>query len=157
MIEKLYAGRRRADGGVAVTVATLNRDGLVQHIAALAPRRDLCNHSPTGFEWGYGGSGPSQLALAMLADFFGDPEAAALHRPNRDSRMPSATRAAGPERLSKGGAGTRAALDLYHAFRHDVIAEIRADSWEIRSAQVATWVRKQSHENAGLALAGRRT
>ncbi|MCY3553711.1 MAG: DUF6166 domain-containing protein [Gemmatimonadetes bacterium] len=30
-------------------------------------RLDLRNHSPTGFEWGYGGSGPSQLALAMLA------------------------------------------------------------------------------------------
>lgn len=25
-------------------------------------------HSPTGFEWGCGGSGPAQLALAMLLD-----------------------------------------------------------------------------------------
>lgn len=24
------------------------------------------NHSPDGFAWGYGGSGPSQLALAVL-------------------------------------------------------------------------------------------
>ena len=24
------------------------------------------NHSPDGFAWGYGGSGPSQLALAIL-------------------------------------------------------------------------------------------
>ena len=24
------------------------------------------NHSPTGFAWGYGGSGPAQLALAIL-------------------------------------------------------------------------------------------
>lgn len=31
-------------------------------------RLDLWNHSPTGFEWGYGGSGPAQLALALLAD-----------------------------------------------------------------------------------------
>lgn len=29
-------------------------------------RYDVRNHSPTGFEWGYAGSGPSQLALAML-------------------------------------------------------------------------------------------
>jgi hypothetical protein len=28
------------------------------------------NHSPTGFEWGYSGSGPSQLALALLLDNF---------------------------------------------------------------------------------------
>lgn len=25
-------------------------------------------HSPTGFEWGYGGSGPADLAYALLAD-----------------------------------------------------------------------------------------
>jgi hypothetical protein len=30
------------------------------------------NHSPTGFEWGYGGSGPHQLALALLMDAIGD-------------------------------------------------------------------------------------
>lgn len=35
-------------------------------------RCDLRNHSPTGFNWGYGGSGPAQLALAILADSVGD-------------------------------------------------------------------------------------
>jgi len=35
---------------------------------ALDPRYDLRNHSPDGFAWGYGGSGPAQLALAILAD-----------------------------------------------------------------------------------------
>lgn len=34
----------------------------------LPPRLDLRNHSPTGFAWGYGGSGPAQLALAILAE-----------------------------------------------------------------------------------------
>jgi len=34
----------------------------------LDPRYDLRNHSPDGFAWGYGGSGPAQLALALLAD-----------------------------------------------------------------------------------------
>lgn len=28
----------------------------------------LMNHSPTGFAWGYPGSGPAQLALALLLD-----------------------------------------------------------------------------------------
>jgi len=27
------------------------------------------NHSPDGFNWGYGGSGPADLALSILADF----------------------------------------------------------------------------------------
>ena len=34
----------------------------------LDPRLNLVNYSPTGFEWGYGGSGPAQTALALLAD-----------------------------------------------------------------------------------------
>jgi len=33
----------------------------------LDPRYDLINHSPDGFEWGYSGSGPAQLALAICA------------------------------------------------------------------------------------------
>lgn len=31
------------------------------------------NHSPTGFAWGYGGSGPAQLALALVMDACQDP------------------------------------------------------------------------------------
>ena len=58
---KVYEGRRTQQG-VAVTV-----NGL-----PLNPRLDLRNHSPTGLEWGYGGSGPAQLALAMLADHLAD-------------------------------------------------------------------------------------
>lgn len=34
----------------------------------LDPRLDIECRSPTGFEWGYRGSGPAQLALAILAD-----------------------------------------------------------------------------------------
>lgn len=29
------------------------------------------NHSPDGFAWGYGGSGPAQLALAICIELFG--------------------------------------------------------------------------------------
>ena len=36
------------------------------------PRNDLYNHSPDGFEFGFGGSGPAQLALGILADAVGD-------------------------------------------------------------------------------------
>ncbi|MBI3408191.1 MAG: hypothetical protein HY040_07530 [Planctomycetes bacterium] len=46
---------------------------------ALDPRQDLRNHSPTGYEWGYSGSGPAQLALALLADALGDDEKAQRH------------------------------------------------------------------------------
>lgn len=39
-------------------------------------RLELRNHSPTGFEWGYCGSGPAQLALAILADHLKNDEEA---------------------------------------------------------------------------------
>ncbi|HEX7324321.1 MAG TPA: DUF6166 domain-containing protein [Rhodanobacteraceae bacterium] len=55
--------RGYADGRVTVEV-----DGC-EH--ALDPRLDLRNHSPTGFAWGYNGSGPAQLALAITADALG--------------------------------------------------------------------------------------
>jgi len=39
------------------------------------------NHSPDGFEWGYGGSGPSQTALAILLDAINNNETAfSLHQ-----------------------------------------------------------------------------
>lgn len=60
-MQKEYRGRRTTDG-VVVTV-----DG-----KPLAPRHDLYNHSPNGFEWSYSGSGPAQLALAILADHLGN-------------------------------------------------------------------------------------
>ncbi len=31
----------------------------------------VCNHSPTGFSWGDGGSGPAKVALALLMVFEG--------------------------------------------------------------------------------------
>ncbi len=35
---------------------------------SLAPSLAVRRHSPTGFGWSYGGSGPAQLALALLLD-----------------------------------------------------------------------------------------
>ena len=62
---KTYLGiRRECDPVVLVEKSRGQRSDL-------PVRLDLRNHSPTGFEWGYGGSGPAQLALAILADHFG--------------------------------------------------------------------------------------
>lgn len=73
---KVYEGVRDSNGSVRVTVGTMNADGVIVGKRDLDLRLDLRNHSPTGFEWGYGGSGPSQLALALLVDALGDPERA---------------------------------------------------------------------------------
>ncbi len=60
-LARRYEGKR-SYGQVFVTV----------NGQALDPRFDLRFHSPDGFEWGYGGSGPAQLALALLADYLKD-------------------------------------------------------------------------------------
>ena len=64
---KTYAGGRSL-AGAEVTV-----DG-----RPLDPRYDLKRLSPTGFEWTYEGTGPAQLALALLADHLGDDDRRAL-------------------------------------------------------------------------------
>ena len=42
-------------------------------------RQDLVNHS-NEFDWGYGGSGPAQTALAILAELYGDQIAQRVHQ-----------------------------------------------------------------------------
>jgi len=63
---KLYTGRRvcrdrqiNPDAEVWVTLDD-GRQYVLPHII---------QHSPTGMEWGYGGSGPADLALSLLVDF----------------------------------------------------------------------------------------
>lgn len=61
---KLYTGKRISGNKVEVLV-----DGVV---LSPEPSRQIRDHSPDGFEWGYGGSGPCQLALAILLDLYGE-------------------------------------------------------------------------------------
>ncbi len=39
-----------------------------------APSQKVWNHSPDGFNWGYSGSGPAQLALAIVLKLTGKPD-----------------------------------------------------------------------------------
>lgn len=67
---KRYTGTRTPDG---CRVTVHDGDGPARPLPlALSVRR----HSPSGFEWGYTGSGPAQLALAVCHDLLRDREAA---------------------------------------------------------------------------------
>lgn len=94
---------------------------------ALPLRLDVANHSPTGFSWGYNGSGPAQLALAILAHAMGIPE---------------------PADPSKAGDGTVASVLLslvmrfYQDFKADFVARWpTADAWRVERSAVRTWLR----------------
>lgn len=58
--------RKHMASGVIVRVHQGNT------LQTLDERFHIRNHSPTGFNWGYGGSGPAQLALALCCDALGE-------------------------------------------------------------------------------------
>lgn len=117
MNAKVYSGRRE-NGTATVWVDNEN-------VCRLLPLcLELRNHSPTGFEWGYGGSGPAQLALAILADHFGDVRATDQY----DARAPSYR---SPDFAFK-------ALQFYQDFKWKVIANLnRASDWTLSTSEVA--------------------
>jgi hypothetical protein len=99
--DRVYSIQRTAQG----VVCTVNG-------RPLSLRLDLWNHSPTGFEFGYGGSGPAQLALAILADCCGDEAALVYHQAFKWAVI---ARLPGP-----GGS-------LTGTFVRDVLARLQAD------------------------------
>jgi len=60
---KIYKGKRWTGlpVGLKDVLVTVNGKPLKQQV----------HHSPTGFEWGYLGSGPADLARSILWDFLG--------------------------------------------------------------------------------------
>lgn len=102
---RVYIGERTALG-----LRVLVDDGKVQ-----VPLEHYVRHSPTGFECGYGGSGPADLARCILIDHFD------LHHEVR----------AGRELLP---------VD-YQAFKFEVIAGLPNDAaWNLSSEEVQAWV-----------------
>lgn len=102
---KTYRGTREHNGVAKVTV---EESGLKPR--ALPPCLNLRNHSPSGeVEWGYGGSGPAQLALALLADHLADAPASA---------------------------GDVLAQAVYQDFKFAVVARLPRPGWTLTTAQV---------------------
>lgn len=59
-VPKVYRGERLGEPwGLPPVKVTVNGE----------PLEHIVQHSPTGMEWGYPGSGPSDLALSILTDY----------------------------------------------------------------------------------------
>ena len=107
-MKKVSAGRLTPDGAVV----TVNG-------RPLDPRYDLRNHSPTGYAWGYGGSGPAQLALAILADLLEDDEKAQrLYQPFKWKVIARLPQNAG---WTLAGEGILAAIEEIEAERREAV------------------------------------
>jgi len=57
-----YFGKKQKIGHCCVFVC-------IDEALGKTPLKHVVRHSPDGFQWGYGGSGPSDLALSILTDY----------------------------------------------------------------------------------------
>lgn len=98
-------------------------------------------HSPTGFECGYGGSGPADLAASILADFF-DVPIRAVQRRYRGRRV----------RIELGFENADKVIGLHQDFKAEVICRIqigRGQEHRISSDELVGWLcRKENEEKA---------
>jgi len=78
MSRSVISGHRIAltKGGLKEPVVMVESDAGFDELNS---RHDLVKHNPKGFEWGYSGSGPAQLALAILAYTLEDDKRALAH------------------------------------------------------------------------------
>lgn len=74
----IYDGHRTSHVGHQEVVVRYEPAGAVIPLLPAASQQ-LYNHSPNGFNWGYLGSGPAQLALALLLDATGDERLSLRH------------------------------------------------------------------------------
>lgn len=72
--QPVYYGHRRGRTTVDAVEIYVDRDGVQQLL------RHRVYHSPTGMNWGYGGSGPADLARSILADYLGFVPAMAIYQ-----------------------------------------------------------------------------
>lgn len=93
--------------------------------------RHLIVHSPTGIGWGYGGSGPADLALAILADYLG--EAAAI--PPHDDYDPAVARHIERTR----------AWALHQHFKWDIVARLEQErGFTLEGRLIESWLSAQA-------------
>lgn len=73
---RIYRGMARNgvhEGGSQVVTVTDQHE-------TTTPLRHRVRHSPDGFQWGYGGSGPADLARSILWDHLGNEPSPSLYQ-----------------------------------------------------------------------------
>jgi len=144
---RVYRGRRDRNGEAIVEVLRDKAEPGAERdpVTTLSPRHDLHRHSPTGYDWGYPGSGPAQLALGLLSDVLrGQALDRALAPFAAVEPRSEAELAAGPRMDAAAAAGCeeadRRALELHQHFKFDVVADLCRDSWALSEDQVLAWI-----------------
>jgi hypothetical protein len=110
------------------------------------PLRHFVKHSPDGFEWGYAGSGPSDLSLAILADYFQEsPSSAELNAGYRElTKWEKETFGVQEQRaLSR-----LSCVKHYHRFKWDFIMHFPPEGFTLEASIIKGWFLKKEREEA---------
>lgn len=114
--EPVYRGERGYSPGTNGLVGIGSSVVVITDADGTRPLRHFMRHSPDGFEWGYAGSGPAELARCLLID------------------------ALGLAPLSEGSYETFPEIDtLYQRFKSAIVAGLAQASWELPRADVLAW------------------
>jgi hypothetical protein len=131
---RIYVIRRSSRGIVRCMVTQEAKPGQRVGLPYQLPHANL--HSPTGFECGYGGSGPADLAASILADFFNvhvRTVGAAWRGKHSRKPRPDADRI----------------VQLHQDFKAEIISRIelgKREEHRITGDQIAEWLCKKDNE-----------
>lgn len=107
---------------VAARIPEIRGPGLVDQVVTTNVPHSCVEHSPTGFEWGYLGSGPADFALNILAAFV---------PPGSDGH---------PAAYCHRGTCSYTALALHQDFKREVIAALPPEGGTIRADDIRAWL-----------------
>ncbi len=142
---KGYVGRRNLDRCEVFVVTETATRGLQRE-----PLKHRVIHSPNGFEWGYEGSGPADLALSIMADWLGeDPTPKELSQGRLEITDEMFKAATSEDEIQ--GLIDRASLWCvrYHQkFKHDFVAKMDKETWKLEGGEIAAWVKKEQDKAA---------
>lgn len=125
---KVYVGEASLYGGRVWVVDHDRRTPLTHH----------SKHSPTGFSWGYAGSGPADLARCLLIDHLGTKAACA------NCEGTGKYREAGEvvPCWECGATGFKLPVS-YMDFKFEVVAGLPSPGWTLSEDVIAKWVEGQ--------------
>ena len=117
--QRVYVGVRTGDGPGDTAV-------YVEQGGRRRPLRHVVHHSPSGLSWGYGGSGPADTALSILADALGE-------RPTRDQLY----------------RGEPRCWRWHQPFKWEIVANFPLyEGWRLPLAAVEAWIARRREREA---------
>jgi len=120
---KMYTGKR-THGTVTVEVITYQQGIKVRK----RKLRHIPFHSPSGLSWGYEGSGPADLALAILVDYL--------------TERPPAKGWLDRKRFDHWTIKSKA-WRLHQPFKRDFVAAFN-EEWELSDTQIEKWLNDET-------------